>query len=64
MKLQDILDPIATFIVWTFESILEVLGNSPVTPNLIFIIVGFVGLVYWLRLQGKFNEKAKSGGLK
>ncbi|HEX4886646.1 MAG TPA: hypothetical protein VFV37_01250 [Luteibaculaceae bacterium] len=62
MNLQSILEPIEAFITWTFVNILENLGNL---PNVLFILVGFVGLGYWLKLQGKFNKKAQhDGGLK
>lgn len=62
MNLQSILNPIADFIVWTFVNILEVLGNY---PNIIFVLIGFVGLFYWLNIQGKYNKKAeKEGSLK
>ena len=66
MNLQSILDPIEQFIVWTFENVLEPLGNLPwVSPNNLFLILGFVGLFYWLKVQGRYNEKAnKEGGLK
>ncbi|MES2627431.1 MAG: hypothetical protein V4616_00555 [Bacteroidota bacterium] len=59
MNLQSILDPIAVVIVWTFENILEVLGNI---PNFLFIVVGFVGLFYWLKTQGNYNKKAATTG--
>ncbi len=62
MNLQSILDPIAKFMVWTFENIFEPLGNK---PNVLFILVGIGGMLYWLNLQRKFNEKAdREGGLK
>ncbi|HLP13553.1 MAG TPA: hypothetical protein VK177_16575 [Flavobacteriales bacterium] len=46
--------PLAKFFQWSF-GILEALAN---TPNTIFIIGGFVGLFYWLWLQGKYNKEA------
>ncbi len=62
MNLQSILDPFANFIVWSFENILENLGNL---PNVLFVLIGFVGLFYWLKTQGNYNTKAeKEGGLK
>ncbi len=62
MNLQSILNPIGDFIVWSFQNILEVLGNA---PNVIFVLVGFVGLFYWLKIQGNYNKKAQNeGGLK
>ncbi len=66
MNLQSILDPIGDFIVWTFEKVLEPLGELPwVSPNNLVIVLGFVGLYYWLKVQGNYNKKAeKEGGLK
>lgn len=66
MNLQSILDPIERFIVWSFESILEPLGELPwVSPNNLVIVLGFVGLFYWLKVQGNYNKKAQSeGGMK
>ena len=43
--------------VWTFENTLEPLGDL---PNLIFLILLFVGLFVWLRMQGKFNAEAEA----
>jgi hypothetical protein len=48
--------PLAKFFQWSF-GILESLGN---TPNKIFIVGGFVGLAYWLWLQGKYNKEAEN----
>lgn len=38
---------------------LEMVGNL---FNYSVIVLGFVGLFYWLNLQKKFNEKAKKEG--
>jgi hypothetical protein len=58
-------DPIASFCIWTFKTFMEPLGYLVFNPNSVFIIVGFVGLFYWLNLQKKFNKKAeKEGGIK
>ncbi|MFI5203650.1 MAG: hypothetical protein ACHQF2_04070 [Flavobacteriales bacterium] len=50
--------PIVKFLEWTF-GILESLGNF---PNWSFIVIGFVGLFYWLWLQGKYNRQAAANG--
>ncbi len=53
------------FIYWlndalnAFFNVFEKLGNI---PNYIFIVLGFVGLFYWLNLQKKFNKKAQESG--
>ncbi len=46
--------PIANFFQWTF-GILESLN---MTPNNIFLIGGFVGLIYWCMRQGRYNKEA------
>lgn len=47
--------PIAKFFQWIFNA-MEILGN---TPNNIFIVGGFIGLIYWCVLQGKYNKQAE-----
>ena len=42
-----------------FFSVFENLGN---VPNWAFIVLGFVGMFIWLKMQKDFNEKAKSNG--
>mgnify|MGYP006901752005 CR=1 FL=1 len=39
--------------------ILIALGNI---PNYLFIILGFVGLFYWLNLQKKYSREDKEAG--
>lgn len=46
--------PLGDLFTWTF-GILEFLENW---PNNIFIITGFLGLIYWLREQSKYNKEA------
>jgi uncharacterized membrane protein YuzA (DUF378 family) len=51
--------------LWLNEVVMEPLGAMLFNPNSVFIIVGFVGLFYWLNLQKKYNQKAdKEGGMK
>jgi hypothetical protein len=59
MNLQSILNPIADALQWSFKHILE-----PMTHwfNIVCILGGFVGLFIWLRMQKRFNEKAKKEG--
>jgi hypothetical protein len=52
--MQDIVIPIGDFLVWSF-GLLEWLRD---TPNMIFVVLGFVGLAIWLRMQIKFNKEA------
>lgn len=56
--MQDIAFAIAKFLEATF-TILPALGWL---PNILFTIVGVLGMVYWLGLQGKYNRKAKEQG--
>lgn len=41
--------------VWLFENTLEPLGNF---PNAVFLLLLFVGLFVWLKMQGKYNAEA------
>lgn len=58
--MQYIVEPIAALIKWTFDNILVPIGELPalINPNNIFIIIGFIGMFYWLFLQSKYNKKA------
>lgn len=58
MKLTDLFYGIGDLLQWTF-GIFEVIGNS---FNYALIVLGFIGLFYWLNMQKKFNEKAKKEG--
>lgn len=49
-------------VFYAFFGLFQKLGN---VPNYIFIVVGFLGLFYWLNMQKKYNKKAQEqGGLK
>ncbi len=56
--MQDISFALAKFLEATF-SILPALGWL---PNIAFIIIGALGMLYWLNLQGKYNRKAERDG--
>ena len=47
---------ISDFLTWTF-GLYENVGNI---FNYSVIVLGFIGLFYWLNWQKKFNEKAKN----
>ncbi|MFN3917620.1 MAG: hypothetical protein ACK4K0_07745 [Flavobacteriales bacterium] len=49
-----LVNPIGEFLVWSFGP-LEKLENL---PNIAFLLLGFVGLGVWLRMQAKFNREA------
>ncbi|MCB9182662.1 MAG: hypothetical protein H6591_01995 [Flavobacteriales bacterium] len=56
--MQEIVFAIGHFLEWTFK-VLSAMGWMPVT---LISIVLFLGMVYWLNLQGKYNRRAKSSG--
>jgi hypothetical protein len=65
--MQYLTGPIAALILWTFKNLLVPIGDLPnyINPNYLFLGLGFVGLFYWLNLQGKYNKKAeREGGIK
>jgi len=43
--------------VWLFENTMEPLGNI---PNGIFLVLLFVGLFVWLKMQAKYNAEAEA----
>jgi len=45
--------------IYAFFSLFEKLGNL---PNWLFILLGFVGLFIWLKMQKKYNQEAESTG--
>ncbi|MCB0760978.1 MAG: hypothetical protein KDC12_05595 [Flavobacteriales bacterium] len=59
MNLQDIVNPLGKLMESTF-GILE--GELPNMFNWLCIVLGFVGLFYWLRTQKRYNQRAKSEG--
>ena len=59
IHMQEILEPIADFLVWTFDNVLVPLGDL---PNTLAILVAFGGIGYWLKLQKDFNAKADREG--
>ncbi len=46
-------------VLYAFFGVFEKLGNI---PNYLFIVLGFVGLAYWLIEQKKYNKKAQETG--
>lgn len=55
MSSKVIFEGLGDFILWTTEMIFENVGNM---FNTACIILGFVGLFYWLNIQRKFNNEA------
>lgn len=56
MTSATVFNAIADLLQWTF-GIFEIIGNS---FNYSVIVLGFIGLFYWLNLQKKFNAEAES----
>lgn len=56
--MTDFIYSLGDFFYWIF-SILEVLGDG---PNWAFIVLGFIGMFIWLKMQKNFNEEAKANG--
>jgi hypothetical protein len=53
------------FIYWlgdVFIAFFQMFEKLENIPNYIFIVLGFVGLFYWLNTQRKFNKKAQEQG--
>ena len=59
MNLQDIISPLAKATEASF-AILE--GGLPNLINWGCIFLGLIGLVFWLRLQGRYNKEANQNG--
>ena len=58
MTFGEICVAIGDFFYWTF-GILEA-GENIV--NWAFIVLGFLGICYWLMLQARYNKEAKETG--
>ena len=56
MSTSVVFQALADLFQWTFQ-IFEVIGNS---FNYSVIVLGFIGLFYWLNYQAKFNKQAKN----
>jgi hypothetical protein len=57
MSSKEIFETIGDAILWTTEVIFENVGNG---FNNAMLVLGFVGLFYWLNYQRKFNARAKN----
>jgi hypothetical protein len=57
MSSSTVFYALGDFLQWTFIPLqANVIGNI---FNYSLIVLGFVGLFYWLNLQKKFNQQAK-----
>jgi hypothetical protein len=59
MNTQDVITPLAQFIEWTFNTVLVPMSES---FNWVVIGIGLAGLLFWLRLQKKYNAQAEQDG--
>ncbi|RFC54241.1 hypothetical protein [Brumimicrobium aurantiacum] len=57
MTYNEIVNQIGDGLLWTTEILFEVVGN---VFNYSVIVLGFIGLFIWLRLQAKYNNEAKN----
>ena len=57
MTSTEIFVSIGDFILWTTELLFHNVGNL---FNDAMIILGFVGLFIWLRLQHRYNKEAEN----
>jgi len=55
MTLTGFFNFLGDIFLWTFQ-IFEIIGNS---FNYSLIVLGFIGLFFWLNKQKKFNEIAE-----
>ena len=56
--MTDLAYSLGDFFIWTF-GIIEMLGNS---PNVLFIILGFIGTAFWLWKQAKYSKADREAG--
>lgn len=59
MNVNTIIEPIGRLLEWSFANVIEPLGNS---VNYSVVVLGFVGLFVWLKMQSDYNKKAKQDG--
>lgn len=59
MNTQEVIYPIGEMLEWSFENVLVHI-SAPLNAGV--VILGFVGLFFWLRLQKKYSAQAKAEG--
>jgi len=57
MTYTEFVEATGDFILWTTDILFENVGNI---FNYAVVILGFVGLFIWLRLQAKYNREAEN----
>lgn len=55
MTYTEFVEDLGDGLLWTTEILFESVGN---VFNYAVIVLGFVGLFIWLRLQAKYNKEA------
>ncbi|RYM33951.1 hypothetical protein ERX46_08270 [Brumimicrobium glaciale] len=55
MTYTELVVELGDWTLWTTELLFETVGN---VFNYAVIVLGFVGLFIWLRLQAKYNRQA------
>lgn len=56
MNFQDILKPVETFLVWTFDNVMVPIGNG---FNVVVAVGIVVGIAIWIRMQSKYDAVAE-----
>lgn len=56
MNFQDILKPVETFLVWSFDNLVVPIGNG---FNVVVTIGIAVGIAIWIRMQSKYDAAAE-----
>jgi len=59
MNTQEVIYPIGEMLKWSFENVLAPIADP---MNAGVVILGCIGLVFWLRLQKKYSAQAKAEG--
>lgn len=59
MNTQEVIYPIGEMLQWSFSNLLIPIADS---MNAGVVILGFVGLIFWLRLQKKYSAQAQADG--
>lgn len=57
MNSNVIFEGLGEFLLWTTSILFENVGNI---FNNAMIVLGFIGLFFWLNVQKKFNQEAKN----
>ena len=57
MNSNVIFEALGDLIIWSTSMVFDNIGNA---FNYSMIVLGFIGLFYWLNYQKKFNQEAEN----